>query len=95
MENYPRIKYLEPLANYRLFVIFDTGDIKVYSLAERLQSEPFKVLQDEQLFNKAHIANGGYGVIWNDEIDLSEYELWIKGVEVSKVSELVEKVPAF
>jgi hypothetical protein len=53
------------------------------------------VLQDEQLFNKAHIANGGYGVIWNDELDLSEYELWIKGVEVSKVSELVEKVPAF
>lgn len=30
-----------------------------------------------------------YGVIWNDEIDLSEYELWINGVEVSNVGELV------
>lgn len=92
MESYPRIKYIEPLSGYRLFVIFDTGDIKVYSLSERLQSIPFTALQDEQLFNQAHIANGGYGVIWNDEIDLSEYELWTKGVEVSKVSALVEKV---
>jgi hypothetical protein len=92
MENYPRIKYLEPLSGYRLFLIFDNGEIKVYSLAERLQTPAFRALQDEALFNAAHIANGGYGVIWNDEIDLSEYELWMKGVEVTKISELVAKV---
>jgi len=92
MENYPRIKYLEPLSGYRLFLIFDNGEIKVYSLAERLQTPAFRALQDEALFNTAHIANGGYGVIWNDEIDLSEYELWMKGVEVTKISELVAKV---
>lgn len=92
MENYPRIKYLEPLPGYRLFIIFDNGDIKVYSLAERLQTPAFRALQDESLFITAHIANGGYGVIWNDDIDLSEYELWQKGVEVSNVSELVAKV---
>jgi hypothetical protein len=25
---------------------------------------------------------GGYGISWNDEIDLSEYELWTNGAEV-------------
>lgn len=92
MESYPRINYLQALPNYRLFLIFDNGEIKIYSLSERLQSPAFAPLKDEALFNTVRIANGGYGVIWNDEIDLSEYELWVKGVEVSKISELVAKV---
>lgn len=92
MENYPRIKYIEPLSDFRLFVIFDNGTIKVYSLKDRLKIPAFKELQELSLFNTVHIANGGYGIIWNDNIDLSEYELWTNGVEVSKVSELVSKV---
>jgi hypothetical protein len=92
MENHPRITYLQALPNYRLFLIFDNGEIKIYSLSERLQSPAFAPLKDESLFNTVRLANGGYGVIWNDEIDLSEYELWVKGVEVSKISELVAKV---
>ena len=92
MESYPRINYLEALPNYRLFLIFDNGEIKIYSLSERLESPAFAPLKDEALFNTVRLANGGYGVIWNDELDLSEYELWQKGVEVSKISELVAKV---
>ena len=89
MENYPRIKYIEPFSDFRLFVIFDNGIIKVYSIKERLQTPAFQALSDINLFRSVHVANGGYGVVWNDDIDLSEYELWTKGVEVSKVSELV------
>lgn len=92
MEIYPTIKYIESLSDYRLFVIFDNGIIKVYSLKERLQTSAFQPLQDETLFNTAKIASGGYGVIWNEEIDLSEYELWMKGVEVATVSKLAYKV---
>jgi hypothetical protein len=71
MESYPRIKYIEPIADYRLFLIFDNGVIKVYSLQSRLQTVNFQALNDVQLFNQVSIANGGYGVIWNDDIDLS------------------------
>ena len=71
MENHPRINYLQALPNYRLFLIFDNGEIKIYSLSERLQSPAFAPLKDEALFNTVRLANGGYGVIWNDEIDLS------------------------
>ena len=92
MESYPRIKYIEPIANYRLFVIFDNGVIKVYSLQSRLQTANFQALNDVLLFNQVSIANGGYGVIWNDDIDLSEYELWTNGVEVAQVNDLVGQV---
>ncbi len=60
--------------------------------ADRLQTPTFRALQDETLFLIVPIANGGYGVIWNDDLDLSEFELWQKGVEVSNVGELVAKV---
>ena len=53
---------------------------------------PLFALCNKAFFNTVHIANGGYGVIWNDDLDLSEFELWMKGVEVSNVSELVAKV---
>ncbi|MFN7117598.1 MAG: DUF2442 domain-containing protein [Saprospiraceae bacterium] len=86
METYPTIKYIEPLSNHCLFVIFDNGIIKVYSLKERLQTPAFQALKQETLFNAAQVASGGYGVIWNDAIDLSEYELWMKGVEVVEMN---------
>ncbi|MBK7870771.1 MAG: DUF2442 domain-containing protein [Saprospiraceae bacterium] len=92
METYLTIKYIEPLSDYRLFVIFDNGIIKVYSLKDRLQTPAFQALKDETLFNTAQVASGGYGVIWNDAIDLSEYELWMKGTEVANIDELVYKV---
>ncbi|MCF2145869.1 hypothetical protein IQ276_005215 [Desmonostoc muscorum LEGE 12446] len=28
------------------------------------------------------IVLGGYGIVWNEEIDLSEYELWKNGVSL-------------
>lgn len=92
METYPTIKYIEPLSGYRLFVIFDNGTIKVYSMEGRLRSPAFQPLQDMTLFNQAHVGSGGYGVVWNDRIDLSEYELWTNGVKVASVEELASRV---
>ncbi|MEM8526447.1 MAG: DUF2442 domain-containing protein [Bacteroidota bacterium] len=89
--NYPTIKYVYPLTNYRLFLIFDNGDIKIYDFKNRLQRSPFQALADEQLFQSVHIETGGYGVVWNDDLDLSEYELWKNGVNFSSVERLVEK----
>ncbi len=88
MGNYPTIKYVEPLSNYRLFVIFDNGVIKLYCLNERLQTPAFQVLKDEKLFMGVQVGSGGYGLIWNDDLDLSEYELWTKGVEISSIHAL-------
>lgn len=88
MESYPTIKYVEPLSNHRLFLIFDNGVIKLYSLDERLKTPAFQSLKDETLFNKVHIGSGGYGLVWNDELDLSEYELWTKGIEISSIHAL-------
>jgi len=36
-------------------------------------------LQNDAMFREVHADTHGYGVIWNDEIDLAESEIWING----------------
>ena len=38
------------------------------------------------LFEQAQVDNGGYGVSWNEDIDISEYELWDMGKTISNNS---------
>jgi len=87
---YPKIKFVEALEDFRLFVIFDNGTIKIYSMKNKLDSKAFASLADISLFRKVHVDSGGYGIIWNDEIDLSEYELWKNGIQVSSLQKLAE-----
>ncbi|WP_044018806.1 DUF2442 domain-containing protein [Thermoanaerobacter italicus] len=36
-------------------------------------------------FKAVKVDAGGYGVSWNSELDLSEYELWKNGKEIKLV----------
>jgi len=76
---YPRIKSVKPELDKTLLVEFQNGERKVYDCTPLLQSEVFRPLQDEALFRCAHPDSHGYGVIWNDDIDLAESELWLNG----------------
>jgi hypothetical protein len=76
---YPRIKAVLPKPGKRLIVEFDNGVVKVYDCTPLLANQTFQPLQDEALFRCAHADAHGCGVIWNDEIDLAESELWIHG----------------
>ena len=42
-----------------------------------------KLLEDELLFRDVVVDQGGYGIIWNDDLDLSCDELWENGTEVT------------
>ena len=79
MEKYPKIKSVEALPGKKLKVTFGTGDIRIYDCRPLLKEKSFKPLQDEALFRSVKAEEHGYAVIWNDEIDLSESEIWIHG----------------
>lgn len=79
MTVYPKIQSVEPLQRKRLRVTFSTGVNKVYDCTSLLAEASFSPLKDEWLFKKARPDPAGYGVVWNDDIDLSESELWLHG----------------
>lgn len=78
--SYPRVQNVTPLAGKRLLITFSNGEQKVYDCAPLLAEETFHALADETLFQSVRSDPHGYGVIWNDEIDLSESEVWIHGI---------------
>jgi hypothetical protein len=79
MATYPKVKSVTPLSGKQLFVTFTTGDTRVYDCTLLLNESSFYSLKDDAFFKNVHVDQTGYGVVWNDNVDLSESELWING----------------
>jgi len=77
----PKVKSVRPLEGRRLSVTFVNGIERIYDCNQLLHLETFQVLENEGFFKSVKVDVGGYGVSWNDEVDLSEYELWVNGKE--------------
>jgi len=86
MESYPKIKSVRTLKEKRLLVTFHNNIQKIYDCSPLLKDDVFSTLINDSLFKSVKADHGGYGIIWNDEIDLSESELWINGLPVEQVA---------
>lgn len=78
-----KIKNVYPKDNMIIEVDFDNKVKKEYDIKTILNKWIiFKKLEDEELFKKVKVDVGGYGVSWNENIDLSCEELWKNGKNV-------------
>lgn len=78
----PKVKAVVATNDYCLIVTFNNDVIKQYNMQELIQQPRFLPLRDRAVFKTMRVDIGGYGVIWDSEIDLSENELWTNGIEV-------------
>lgn len=76
-----KIKNVTPLENYKLRVQFSEGVTKIYDMNQLF--DKYKMFIDlkyhSELYYSAKVDIGGYGVIWNDDIDISCDELFFNG----------------
>ena len=78
-----KIKNVFPLPDYRLSVQFSEGITKIYDVQVLFEKIPeFSELRDNAEFDCVSVDVGGYGIVWNDELDLSCDELWENGVRI-------------
>ena len=87
MTRTPRIASVAMARPLELLVVFDDSSRRVYDCRPLLEREGFDLLRIEAFFCAVRVDAGGYGVSWNDDIDLSEYELWTNGWPVAVVFE--------
>ncbi|MGK5093533.1 DUF2442 domain-containing protein [Deltaproteobacteria bacterium TL4] len=78
-QTYPKVKAVTPLEDLCLLVTFQNEIKKLYDCSPLLDSKGFQQLSNRTLFQRVKTDQGGYGVSWNDDLDLSESELWING----------------
>ena len=76
---YPNIIKIKVLEDYILKVFFDNEEIKIYDFKPNFKYEIFSQLKDYSIFKNVVVDVGGYGISWNDDCDLSEYELYLNG----------------
>jgi len=76
-----KIKSVTPLPDYILNVRFSEGVTKQYDVKPLFEKHKmFMPLKEHpELFYSASVDIGGYGVIWNDDIDIACDELYYNG----------------
>lgn len=77
-----KIKNVEALKNKILKIEFENNKIKYYDMKNIIKKyNEFEILNNENIFNMAKVDKGGYGIIWNDKLDISGEELYVNGVD--------------
>ena len=79
-----KVKAVHALPDCRLSVQFAEGITKLYDVTQTFgRWEQFQELEsDPSMFYEVKVDTGGYGIIWNDELDLSCNELFENGEAV-------------
>ena len=79
-----KVRTVHALPDYCLYVQFSEGITKVYDVKPLFAKwAAFKRLEKEpELFDNVEVDTGGYGIVWNDELDLSCDELYENGQTV-------------
>jgi len=80
--NFPKVRSVKAMSNYTLIVTFDNQVKKQYDCTRLLKNPLYQLLREIAFFKNVNIDAGGYGISWNDDLDLSEYELWSNGTEI-------------
>lgn len=86
MNSIPKIAQIKPLPDYHLKVLFKNGITKDYDCKVVMERPEFIPLHNKQFFNSVKVDTGGYGISWNDTLDISEYELWTNGKEIQEIN---------
>lgn len=70
-----KVNGIRPLDDFKLWIRFNTGEIKIFDLKPKLQTPAFTPLQDKNLFTAVYID---YGIpTWNDgTIDIAPEYLY-------------------
>ncbi|OGU56807.1 MAG: hypothetical protein A2X64_07510 [Ignavibacteria bacterium GWF2_33_9] len=79
MTNYPKILSAEYYRDLILKISFSDNSIKYYNFEILTSKEVFKKLTNLNYFKNFSIYSGGYGLVWDEDTDIAESELWQNG----------------
>jgi hypothetical protein len=80
--HYPKVKSATVIDTHTLLVEFDNAEKKKYDVTPLLSNQMFAPLSNPALFKSVKVEQGGYAVVWSNEIDISEHELWMHGQSI-------------
>lgn len=80
-----KVNSVSATKDYKLIIHFWDGTTKLYDVRPLFKKwKIFEQLKNGS-FEDVKVDEGGYGISWNDEIDLSAEELWENGEKIKTV----------
>ena len=69
---YPKVKSALAIDDHTLLVKFDNDEKRKYDVTSLLKKEMFSPLRNPAFFKSVQVEQGGYAVVWDSAIDISE-----------------------
>ena len=70
----PKVLKVTPLTGYKLVLVFDTGEQKIFDVTPYISGDWFGELKDERFFNTVRIS--GNTIEWAGGQDIAPHELY-------------------
>lgn len=86
----PYVKQVYPLEDYRLEILFENGEYRIFDVRPYLLRGVFARLQSRAVFRAARVVAGS--VEWPGELDLSYDTLYLESQPVASDKHLVSAV---
>lgn len=83
MKQYPKVIKVQAISPLKLKIFFENGEQKLYDVSRLVEKYPFEQLADFNFFKQVKVDENGYGIYWNDDLDLAESELWENSMMIS------------
>ena len=75
-----RIKNVQPYPGRRILVELEKKHYDIRGAAAQWEAF-WALLTDKELFAQVQVDTGGYGISWNEDLELSCHELYQNGVD--------------
>ncbi len=85
-----KIAKIKPLPGMLLWAEFKDGTEIVYNVSALPALNPVfqELCNNSELFESVKVDGGGFGISWNDDIDLDAEEVWNNGTVLKVAAEL-------
>lgn len=82
---------VKPKENLTLVATFADGEIVSYDVKDLMEKHPaFQRLHSKVLFENVKKDGIGYGITWDDELDLSSDEIYLYGKHIGKTDPVIK-----
>lgn len=83
-----KIKEVTPETNLNIKAVFFDGTVKLYDLKNLFPEFPqFMIFEkNDSLFSAVKVDAGGYGISWNEELDLDAETVWECGITIERTN---------
>ena len=80
----PKIIDVRAIGPLELLIVYDDKQKKTFNVAPYIKLfKAFEPLLDEKTFKQVHTNRLGDALIWNENIDISGYDVWEVGSSLS------------